>query len=117
MKRKALALLLAALCLLAPLSSLAVYKDSEAYNVAKRVIRDTLEKEGCDSFTFVYFDYNVHRGEDLYAVYSDVKYVDAKGKNQRDYYVFMFRETKEGYEPTLLILGTRFVIMEEGQGV
>lgn len=113
MKRYLAFALVLALLALVP-GVLADYSDSEAYNVAKRVIKQTLEDQGCTDFRFAIFDYNVHSQDDLYAVYADVKYVDARGKNQREYFAFMFRETKDGYEPYFLCMGTRFLIVPDG---
>ena len=44
----------------------------------------------------------------------DVKYVDRRGKNQRDYFALMFRETNDGYEPHFLSMGALFYILPDG---
>lgn len=111
---KRLVALLAVVLLALPAVSYADYKDSEAFNVAKRIIEQTMEERGCSDFRFAIFDYNVHREGDLYAVYSDVKYVDRRGKNQRDYFALMFRETGDGYEPHFLSMGALFYILPDG---
>ncbi len=109
--KKAFRALACVLALLIPLASFASYTDSEAYNVTRRVIAKTLENEGCSDLRFAILDYRVQHDGALYAVYSDVKYVDARGKDHRDYFAFMFHETAEGYEPYLLVMGTRLVII------
>lgn len=71
--------------LLSASHALADYKASDAYNVAKRVITQTMEEEGCSDFRFAILDYNVQQEGNLYAVYADVKYVDKAGRRQRSW--------------------------------
>jgi hypothetical protein len=103
-----LALLLAVMI---PLAGFSEYSDSEAFSIAKKEITKLLEDENCSDLRFAFIDYHVNSDGSLYAVYSDVKYNDGQGKNQRDYFSYMFTETSEGYQPCFFVLGTRFVIV------
>lgn len=84
MKRIRLVMLILVL-LLSVNHALADYKASDAYNVAKRVITQAMEEEGCSDFRFAILDYKVQQEGDLYAVYADAKYVDKAGRRQRSW--------------------------------
>lgn len=88
-------------------------KDSEAFKAAQRIIESTLKQEGCDDFRFAIIDYNVHKDGDRYFVYSDVKYVNARFKDMRDYFAIIFDEVEDGVELYLLILGTKIYTSEQ----
>lgn len=111
--KKVVALIMAILVISLSAVALADYSDSEAWRAAQHVVKQYLEGEGCSDFTFAIMDYNIHKDGDRYFVYSDVKYVDANFKKQRDYFSVAFDETKNGVELYLMMIGTEVITSEK----
>lgn len=81
------------------------YKESEAFNVAQHFVSEALEARGCSKFGWAIIDYHMNKDGSRYALYSDVKYQDAKFKNQRDYFVVIFDETDDGVKLYFMSIG------------
>ncbi|GHU67838.1 hypothetical protein FACS1894184_08470 [Clostridia bacterium] len=104
MKKLLTATLLLAL-LLFSIPARADYKESEAFNVAQHFVTEALEARGCSKLRWAIVDYHMNKNGSRYALYSDVKYQDAKFKDQRDYFVVVFDETDDGVELYMMVIG------------
>ncbi|GHU76414.1 hypothetical protein AGMMS49992_22030 [Clostridia bacterium] len=103
--KKLVALILITLLTLPCTLAHADYKESEAFNVAQHFVTEALEARGCSKLRWAIVDYHMNKNGSRYALYSDVKYQDAKFKDQRDYFVVVFDETDDGVDLYLMVIG------------